>query len=286
MTCDAAYGGLKPYWNQNAQDCEVACPSETPAVAEGKTCQTCSNLNASTPYWNQATAECVSKCPETTYNSMCKTCYEINQDEPYWDSTIQKCIACSDKFPEKTLWDPLTNQCTDTCSREKQYDDKIICYECEDYEFWNGDECVSCPDDLPQWDYDLKRCVERCPKDKPESAEGMCVDCSFNYFGNEGYSLWNPNTNSCVDYCPDTAPLLDEYRFCRTCMEMHPDKPFWTGFECVACTEIVGGEYFDGIKCVQECPELYDGKFCKTCADANPDKPIWDGSACVACPEE
>ena len=86
MTCDVSYGGLKPYWNPNAQDCEAECPSETPVIAENKTCQTCSSVNASAPLWNPATAECVSKCPEVTYNSMCKTCYDISKAKPYWDA--------------------------------------------------------------------------------------------------------------------------------------------------------------------------------------------------------
>ena len=89
--------------------------------------------------------------------------------------------------------------------------------------------------------------------------------------------------------CPAEVPIPDANNICRTCAEVNPEKPFWDGFQCLACSESLDGEFFDGLKCVKACSESFvveaGNKICKRCADIDPARPLWKDGKCQACPE-
>ena len=85
------------------------------------------------------------------------------------------------------------------------------------------------------------------------------------------------------------APIPDANNICRTCAEIDPTKPYWDGFQCLSCSEDLGGKFLDDIRCVRSCPESFvveaGNKICKKCADIDPTKPLWQDGKCQACPE-
>ena len=83
----------------------------------------------------------------------------------------------------------------------------------------------------------------------------------------------------CTNGCPTNVPFLDKDKnVCRTCVDANPLKPFWDGSDCVSCAD---DEFFDGEKCVPECPNdkpfADEHNICWACVDYNPDEPLWNG---------
>ena len=80
-----------------------------------------------------------------------------------------------------------------------------------------------------------------------------------------------------------------EKKLCRTCADANLSEPFWDGFKCVPCSKSIGGEYFDGQKCVIECPDdkpfADEHKICWACVDIDVNTPLWKGGKCQACSE-
>lgn len=285
MTCTVQSDGKLPFWNQNTETCVAACPAETPELS-GQ-CQSCAQVNASTPFWNDATKECVSSCPELISGNLCVTCYEVDENQPYLDVETGDCVSCSDATDgQRKYWHPSARACVVSCPDGLRDGSSSVCSECPEESFWNGKECTSCPTARPKWDYDTKKCVQDCPEDAPIFRDGKCRACTDI---SEEFVYYVPYYGRCIMQCPEEAPFPDEHNVCRTWVELHPEMPFWDGFEGLACTASLGGEYFRASECIKECPEYApfadENKFCKKCPEVSLERPLWKDGACVACQE-
>ena len=141
--------------------------------------------------------------------------------------------------------------------------------------------CVACPE-WTNWDRERRTCVSRCWSSAPYFNGTTCISCA-EYSREVGRNLPYWTGSKCSDVYPEMTPVNIDNRY-RTCADEDPAQPFWDGFQCVPCSEELGGEYFDGSKCVEKCPETtdtgYESSICRTCLEKDPTTPFWNGSEC------
>ena len=189
--------------------------------------------------------------------------------------------------------------------------------------FWNGEECVACPEELPNLNRTSGMCALACPADKPYWNDFECLDCRTAYPLGD-LPFWDPILESCVDSCP-LGTSADGGSTCQTCADVHGDAPpLWdpesrtcvaecngiprNGY-CLPCdaSEKFLAPYWDAAagkcttcpdellwdpntrKCTKECstekhPYYAVCMLCKYVTDAN--RPAWGESGCTACPED
>ena len=92
--------------------------------------------------------------------------------------------------------------------------------------FWNGEECVACPEELPNLNRTSGTCVPACPAEKPYWSDFECLDCRTAYPLGD-HPFWNPLTESCVASCPFGSPA-DGNNICQKCAGANEGAPsFW-----------------------------------------------------------
>ena len=195
--CAFAYGDLL-LWDKDLSMCS-ACPPETPV-------------------WDYDLQKCVPACPDSAtidmlvnldHEAACITCEaEFEKPWSFWDPNARECVrACPDDTPvlgeskicqtcaqanaSAQLWNPDTQECVAKCPRSSK---NSVCTTC-----WEADPSK------PRWDSDSETC-EACP----DSASGS-------------KTFWNPETEQCVDACPELA----KDGICKRCYELLIYRPRW-----------------------------------------------------------
>ena len=179
-----------------------------------------------------------------------------------WNQNEQICVKeCPAATPARdwnTIW------CTECAS---QVSDK------QKTPVWDGEKCVACPAEKPNWDPYRKECFAKCPEDKPywgwfDANFKHCYSCRTIMLSEDG--RWNPNTQKCVTGCPAETPAAELDGWCQTCAQAHPERPYWDPRE---------------EKCVSVCRDFSVDGVCATCYADDPAKPYWDAATgeCRAC---
>lgn len=285
-SCAVATADNEPFWDPVGQKCVKSCAAGSEPAGDSSVCRTCAQADARYPFWDPDAEECVAKCPELSVGSVCRHAEEVEPDKPYFDPASNTPKSCSAAFPGNEFWEPNARKCVKQCPDWVSADNAKICRKCADGEFWNGEKCASCPSWLPNWDSEKKKCVSACSDDAPVFLDGTCVSCAqYSVTEGENVKFWLPNA-SCVEICPESAPLADAQGVCRTCVEKNPEKPLWDGTECISCGS---KEFFDGVECAAECPpEIpFADKYgiCWACAQVDALTPYWESGSCKACSE-
>ena len=156
-----------------------------------------------------------------------KTC----DDNLFLDEDGKHCISsCENKLK---IYNRTTGetQCVSSCPVTSPVEKDGFCRSCSDaydiyHTFWNGEECVPCPEELPNLDRATKTCAPACPADKPYWNDFECLDCRTRYpFGDMPF--WDPILETCVDSCP-LGTSADDSNTCHTCTDVYGDAlPLW-----------------------------------------------------------
>ena len=148
--------------------------------------------------------------------------------------------------------------------------------------FYDGEKCVSSCETTYDNNYICETCQEANPlKPMWRSTFGICDSCSLHL--DEG-DFWN--WGGCVKKCSET----NFNGACVPCASLSPRTPLWDGRTCTGCAEDGKWVYWDGERCVSECPEsapiATEDHVCRRCEAEFDGGNYWDGTRCVArCPE-
>lgn len=262
------------YFDPDAGACVTACPAKTPGHTHDRYCKVCVEVDPTKPYWNgsacDACAEkygglywdgttCVEKCPETApaagENNFCRKC------------------SVDDYNDKGNYFDPETSSCVDTCpDKTPKPSDNNICKSCFDINpkypiFSNNKDCTQCNPNFVHYD-GVGDCVKTCPDSAPllNTTHNYCYPCKES-------QVYDPKWGNCVSECPSDTPVIDSNRICRKCSEVDPSKPYWRDGQCTTCS--IQEPYWDG-----------EAQSCKAC-EASLGGTFWNGKECTdECPTE
>ncbi|MBR4931419.1 MAG: hypothetical protein IKZ02_00150, partial [Alphaproteobacteria bacterium] len=127
-----------------ASGCDCACSTdETICSGSTPMCDAtenvCTSCGAETPYYDGTM--CVLNCPaeKPVYDSdnICQTCADIDSSTPLWDAENQTCVACA----EGTEWNGEV--CSVPCPNDTPYWNGSSCEACANGTYWNGTTCAT-----------------------------------------------------------------------------------------------------------------------------------------------
>ena len=152
-------------------------------------------------------------------------------DDLFLDEDGKHCISSCESGLVVRVKTTSEQMCVSACPDTAPIEQDGFCLSCvetTDIEtpFWNGKECVACPEHLPNTNYATGTCVPACPADKPYWNDFECLDCRTAYpFGDMPF--WDPILEACVDSCP-LGTSADDSNTCQTCTDVHGDAlPLW-----------------------------------------------------------
>ena len=150
-------------------------------------------------------------------------------------------------------------QCASTCPDTFPVEQGGFCLTCGEttdmeHPFWNGKECVACPEELPNLNRTSGMCALACPADKPYWNYFECLDCRTAYpLGDRPF--WEPVERRCVTSCP-FGSSANNNDICQPCADLDEDAPsFWDS---------------ESQTCVSECKRNAQSGYCLPC-DAGED---------------
>ena len=246
--------------------CVSSCPQALPVVGRNKVCQSCTQVNPTTPYWNKRLKKCVSVC---RYQGI------IPRGGYYMDVNNNDCVL-SDSCGAGETGKPSSG-CVTSCPPGS-----------------NG-SCATCPPGAATIQVrvrtgsnsiSIRNHCKICPKYKPYPSGSTCVhSCSST-------QALDPVKKICVEKhwgCPPDRPKVGTNGQCEAC----PAGTYW---KFVPTTQDFGGSlsreedyykenYDDHYSCSSTCPSnqhKYDGRCVSGCPD---DKPkVGANNVCEACP--
>lgn len=92
---------------------------------------------------------------------------------------------------------------------------------------FDGEKCAHCPEDEPNWNWELSKCAPACPPETPMYEDNRCMSC-YEYY--DRYHYWDAVDEVCVAECGHTLHTLGSDGFCHECADVYPDMPYSDGF--------------------------------------------------------
>ena len=317
--CDGASATCNgDYILHNADTCQMACCHKTNEFLSNGTCTSCpanATCNGTDFTCNEGFIKDGNTCKITCATDGSATCSECNASTPYFNGT--KCMTCvaDSNCGENHTCDENGNCLISNanCSATQfYYEDRGSCYDCpknatcngadltcktgyvdnrSDNTWWDPYYSTPCCSKSQYWnDRDMGYCTD-CP-DNAICDGTSNVSCKSGYTKNDYYEIaccptntyFTGNDQDYCEECPEHATCNGTYEI--TCdAGYHLVGSYWErNYRCVPCTD--NGHCSAGQKCdtsTYTCVSCAtDGSTtCPTCTQSELN--YWNGSSCVRC---